>query len=310
MNPLVITTLIAFVAGVALIIAVGMAVRDVTVRRMSRVNRRSSARDRNGGPSITLREPEVEVSEFDDWFYRLVSESGAGLDVASGLALIIGAGIVAGALGFVITDDLLVAGVGMLLGVSLPVIVLAFMRWRRLRAMRAELPEALQIVADSVRVGRNLERSAELAATELRGPLKPEFEKCAAQLGLGNSPTQVMEQMAREVPLPEFRIFATAVMVHQTAGGNLALLTERLSHAARERQEFHGHLNAVTAGSRLSAFGLVIGSIIAMGSLAWMEPDYVSAFYYNDMGPTLLLCAIGLQMAGVIWVWRILKVNY
>jgi tight adherence protein B len=113
--------------------------------------------------------------------------------------------------------------------------------------------------------------------------------------------------MVRRVPLPEFRIFATAVVVHRRAGGNLSLLTERMSKASHDRQDVRNHMLAVTAGSRLSAIGMVIGAIVAAALLCWIEPDYIDAFLGNPKGPWLLATAVILQVIGGIWVWRILK---
>jgi len=83
-----------------------------------------------------------------------------------------------------------------------------------------------------------------------------------------------------------------------------------MSHSARDRQDVRNHLMAVTSGSRLSAFGMVLGGIIAVAFLTWLEPDYVRAFLENPKGPWLLFIAFMLQVVGAIWVWRILKVNY
>jgi tight adherence protein B len=116
-----------------------------------------------------------------------------------------------------------------------------------------------------------------------------------------------MNRMVRRVPLSEFRVFATAVVVHRRAGGNLSLLTERMSKAAHDKRDVRNHLMAVTAGSRLSAIGMVAGAVIAAAVLGWLEPAYIEAFLNNPKGPWLLATAIGLQVVGGIWVWRILK---
>ena len=71
-----------------------------------------------------------------------------------------------------------------------------------------------------------------------------------------------------------------------------------------------GHVNAVTAGSRLSAFGMVLASIFAVSVLAWLEPEYLSAFVNHPLGPTLLAVAIGLLIVGSIWIWRWMRVSY
>jgi len=182
-------------------------------------------------------------------------------------------------------------------------------RWWRLGNIRSKLPYALQAIADAVRGGQTLSEACELVSQEIKGPLGKEFGYAHSQLELGHSPIGVMNRMVRRVPLPEFRIFATAVVVHRRAGGNLSLLTERMSKSSHDKQDIRNHMLAVTAGSRLSAIGMVAGAVIAAALLCWIEPDYIDAFLNNPKGPWLLATAAILQVIGGIWVWRILKAS-
>lgn len=247
---------------------------------------------------------------FDRWFYELLEAAGSRLD-RSTASLLPAVGAVLGAgLPFVFLDDALLAMLGTLLGAVIPLAFWKFQAWRRVRQMRKQLPAVLQLFADAVRSGLSLERATELAAQESKGPLQTEFRWCATQLNLGHSPARVMERMAQRIPIPEFRIFATAVLVHRRTGGDLANLADRLARSARERTEFYGHLKAVTAGSRLSVLGLTIGVFAAVAILGLTRPEYIQQFLNHPSGLTLLAVAAGLQIVGLLWVWRILQVRY
>ena len=305
-----IIVLVAFLACVGVVMAVWMVLRDLWSRRFNVADRRLTLDAKPSDIRRFIREQEVHRGPIDEPFFRLVEQSGTKLDAPTVIALVLGMGIIGAAIPFVVWENLLGAAVGLLVGCLIPIVWLSIKRWRRIRAMRNLMPEALQIVADCVRAGHNLEEASELAAAENREPLREEFKEAASQLKLGNAPAAVMQNMARRIPLPEFRVFATAVMVHQKAGGNLALLTERLSRAALQRQEFNGHVNAVTAGSRLSAIGMIIGAVAAVLVLAWLQPTYVRTFLTNEAGPYLVGAAATLQIIGAFWVWRISKVSY
>ncbi len=257
-----------------------------------------------------LAERHTERGYLDRTLVRLVEEAGSPVNPPTALAIIAGAAIIGCLAPLLLMENMLLAAVGTGFGVALPLMWLSVTRWFRLRNMYKHLPEGLQIIADAVRSGLNLEESCDLVAREIKGPLGVEFGFAAAQLRLGQSPVVVMERMVRRVPLAEFRVFATAVLVHRRAGGNLPPLTQRISQTAHERQEVRGHLMAVSAGSRLSAVGMVIGSILAATVLAWMEPDYLGKFLTHPLGPSLLVVVVCLQLTGMVWVWRILKVSY
>jgi tight adherence protein B len=276
--------------------AIGMFLRDLFTRPV----------DPNARQRLEFA-PAEPPGEINGWFFRLVEESGTTLDYGAALAVVVGAAILGLGIPLVFFDNLLGAAGAMVAGAAIPILYLAVIRWWRLSKMRSALPYALQAVADAVRGGQTLSEACELVAQETKGPLGQEFRYAHSQLELGHSPIAVMNRMVRRVPLPEFRIFATAVIVHRRAGGNLSLLTERMSKASHDRQDVRNHLMAVTAGSRLSAIGMVVGAFVAAALLCWIEPDYIDSFLGNPKGPWLLATAVILQIIGGIWVWRILK---
>ncbi len=300
MNAAIINMSLVFAAGTSGILALGLLLRDLFRR----------PEDPEESRRLSLLPPRPTGGRLDLAFYRLVEETGLAIDNLTAMLIVLGSGVVGLGLGLVLLDHLLAAAVGMLIGCVLALAVLSFIRWRRLSRMRKELPDALQIVADSVRSGQTLEEAFDLTARDLRGPLAAEFAWGHSQFQLGHAALSIMQRMVRRIPLQEFRVFATAVIVHRRAGGNLSLLTERMAHSARDRQEMRGHTMAATAGSRLSAVGMVIGALIAMTILAWLEPDYVAKFAEHPMGPPLVAIAVGLFLVGTFWVWRVVREDY
>jgi tight adherence protein B len=300
MLPFFLVVVAAFLASTVAMLAVGLVVRDMTRRPVDPHARRR----------LEVIPYEPEYGSIDRMFVRLIEESGLSLSVAAAMLIVVACGLIGGGIPLVVFDNFLGAALGLALGMVLPLAVISLIRWRRVGIMRKHMPETLQIVADAIRAGHTLEESCQFVAREVTGPLKDEFGHAHSQFQLGHAPVAVMDRLARRIPLSEFRIFATAVMVHRRAGGNLAQLTERLSHTARDRQEIRGHLMAVSAGSRLSAFGMIIGSAVGLAVLSWMEPEYLKIFFTHRLGPTLLAIAGTLQFIGVIWVWRVLKVRY
>jgi tight adherence protein B len=288
---------ITFASVTMLLAAIGMFVRDLFAKPVS------TARAR------LIFAPEEPEGDINRAFFRLIEESGSTLDMQTALAVVIGGAIIGAAAPLALFDNLLGAAGGLLLGVGLPILYFSFVRWWRLGGMRKQLPYALQAVADAVRGGQTLSEACELVSKETKGPLGREFAFAHQQIELGHSPISVMNRMVRRVPLPEFRIFATAVVVHRRAGGNLSLLTERMSKAAHDKTDVRNHVLAMTAGSRLSAIGMVAAAILAAILLSWMQPEYVEMFVKNPKGPYLIATAILLQVIGAIWVWRILKTS-
>jgi len=313
-NPLTANVIVVTVCGAVFLgtVALLMTMRDMFRRRKPAVDR-GLALGRGPLDDKTLPlfpTPEPPKGYIDRAFRCMVAESGTSLSERAAMMLILGCGAIGGAAVLVVTDLLPLLVLGVMVGLLIPIVYLQVIRWSRIRTMRAALPSVLEIVADALRSGKSLQQTFEMVSSEIDGLLGPEFQHSAKQLELGHAPTAVLNGMVQRVPMPEFRIFATAIAVHQHTGGNLALLTERLAGVARTRAHFLGHLGAVTAGGRLSAIGLIIGSILGVGALAMIQPTYLYAFFTNPYGPMLLAIAASLQILGIFWIWRILRVQF
>ncbi len=299
----IISTVLAFSAVTTLLLLISLTVRDL-------LSGRRPATDEDQADLVYIPPERAGRTALDRWFYELLEQSGSPLD-RSTAALIPAAGAILGAaIPVVLLDNLLLGLGGTLLGALIPVAWWKLRAVRRQMAMRKHLPEALEFMADAVRAGLSLEKGMELVGKEARPPIRDEFRMCASQLAMGYPPYTVLQRASRRIPIPEFRIFATAVLVHRKSGGDLALLAQRLAQAARDRAEFRGHMKAVTAGSRLSVVGLTIGTLIACGVLAYTRPEYLQRFLADPSGPSLLGAAAVLEVFGLLWVWRILQVKY
>jgi tight adherence protein B len=306
-NPTVLA-LLAFVTASAVALALALLVRDL--RRPDETLDRRLGLEGDAPRLVSLPSERASTGRIDRYFYQLLDQSGTRLDSQTALAIVAGLAIVGCAVPLVFLDSILLAILGTLLGAVLPLLWWEIGRMRRYRAMQKGLPETLELMADGIRAGQTLEMAAEMVAQEASKPLAEEFQYCVAQLRLGHSPVAVLDRMARRVPLPEFKIFTTAVLVHRQTGGNLALLAQRLAQSARDRSELQGHIKAVSAGSRLSIIGLTVGTLLAIAILASMRPEYVLVFRDHELAPMLLTVAVVLQLTGILWVWRILKVQY
>jgi len=307
--PLVITLLAVFVAGTTAILAAALVLRDVR-QTEAQFQRRVG----NGFPIPESPAPEMLVRTATNWldrrFYMLLEGSGSNLSAATALAVVAGMGMIGCVLAVVLLDSLLAGIIGLLAGGMLPLLWWTFQRSRRYKRMQKHLPGALDLLADGLHSGQTLEQTAEMVAVQGVSPLKEEFGYAVSLLRLGHSPVAVMERMARRIPLPEFKVFATAVMVHRHTGGNLARLAARLAASARDRQEFFGHLGSQTVAGRYSAIGLIITAILGLAVLAAARPRYVEFFYHHELGPTLMLTAGIFFLVGIVWMWRILRVRY
>ena len=128
---------------------------------------------------------------------------------------------------------------------------------------------------------------------------------------MGQSPVAVMDRLSRRIPLPEFRLFATAVLVHRQTGGNLAQLTARLAVSARDRQEWRRHLAAQTVTGRYSALGLVACGVHRLDGAQHEPPGIYRVF--PDSSPRAVFPGGGGRVDDRrrdLDIARVIRVNY
>jgi tight adherence protein B len=309
-----IIALILFVAAASTLAAVGFLIRDLSSRRRSdpagpaansgparlrRLPRRSSDPS-NGGP----------LQSFDLWFERLVRETGLEMTPAEAVLLLIFCGTVLGAGMFLWSEQPLTATIGMVLGMGTALTYLIVRRMRHVGLLQEQLPPALDMLARSLRAGQSLDEALELVGQRSPQPLAKEFSFCAHQLAMGLSMPVVMRSLVDRVRLFDVRIFTTTLAVHRQTGGNVAEVLERLASVIRDRLSYRRQLRATTGAGRFSAILIAMIGPLLFVYLFWFHPHYVHAMLDSSLGRTMLMIAVVLEVAGLIWTARLLKPTY
>jgi tight adherence protein B len=195
------------------------------------------------------------------------------------------------------------------LGANVPLVVALVAREKRNTKLSEQLPEALDMMARSLRAGHSLASAFKMVATELPAPINIEFGRAFEEQNLGMPFERAVIQMTKRAPKNrELKIFAVSVILQKETGGNLVEIAEGLAELVRQRYRFYGKLKTLTAEGRLSSYvlgGLPIltGGFLIAGNLA-----YVSLLVTNRTGNFLLGYAILTWIIGFLWMRRMGKV--
>lgn len=306
---------ILFVALSLATAAVLMLFRDVTLRRRAAVDQGLA----NGGVISTLPRlqlpmegppPRSLTGRIDYSFDRLVVESGLALTSETAFLVQVFCGLLLGGMLFIWHDHELAGVGGMLVGMVASHCYFQFHRYRRQHALREQLPDAMDMMARAVRAGETLDQAMALAGSTSPNPLGLEIRRCARQMDMGLSMEATMRSLVRRAALTEVRILAAAFMVQRQTGGNLPLTLERLAAVIRDRLSHYRHFRASTAAGRIGTMLIVAaGPLVALYMYVWQR-DYIMKFVELPHGWQLLGAAAGLQLIGLLWVFRLLRTDY
>jgi tight adherence protein B len=145
---------------------------------------------------------------------------------------------------------------------------------KRISLFEEQLPDALDLMVRSLRVGHPMNAAIGIVAHEMMDPLGTEFGLIADEATYGMSITDALDRMANRVPVPDLRFLAIAINIQSTSGGNLAEILAGLSAVIRARFKLFRKVRAITAEARWSGWFLSIFPVIALLLVQVVQPDY------------------------------------
>lgn len=254
--------------------------------------------------------PEKLIDRVDFAFQILLERSGLGLEPQLGaLWLLLGASIGAAA-GYLWLESLLGITLGIVIGTLAPMSVFSYYAAKQRNNMQRQLPDVIFSLARSLRANLSLEQAIAHVGEETPNALGREFRRIAEQMYLGLAAPAALESAARRIQLPDFNLLVALVSLHRSAGGNLPLLLDRLAASVRDRNQFRQYFRTVTAQARITAFAIALSvPILFMGMWYW-QPDYIGRFFQSSAGLSALAVAALLEVAGLAWIYWILRVDY
>ena len=145
---------------------------------------------------------------------------------------------------------------------------------KRIATFEEQLPDALDLMVRSLRVGHPMNAAIGIVAREMMDPLGTEFGLIADEATYGMPITDALDRMAARVPVPDLRFLAIAMNIQSTSGGNLAEILEGLSRVIRARFKLFRKVKAITAEARWSGWFLSVFPVIALLLVQVVQPDY------------------------------------
>ena len=192
----------------------------------------------------------------------------------------------------------------------IPMMYLKFLVSKRFNDFSRQFPDALNLMASSLRAGHPLFAAINIVTDEMPKPISDVFETAQKDISLGVNAKEAFYSMLKIMPNSlDLNFFITAVLIQKEVGGNLAELLDSLSDTIRERFKLIGQLRAQTAQTRFS--GLVIGVVPIMVILVifFMNPEYIRPLFETQDGQLAFAIAIGLVIAGFVSIKKISEIE-
>lgn len=198
---------------------------------------------------------------------------------------------------------------GVLAGV-IPYLLLKWLGAKRLNKFEEQFPEAVDLIARTLRAGHAFPTGLKMAADELPQPVATEFKLLHDQQNYGMPLDDALRDLARRVPLIDARFFVTAVLTQRDAGGNLAEVLDNLSGVIRERFKIKRQLRVISAHGRLTGAVLTCLPPMLAAFMLIRMPENFRILIEDPLGIKMIVGALALQVLGAFIIYKITNVEY
>ncbi|MEI4487690.1 type II secretion system F family protein [Frigidibacter sp. MR17.14] len=145
---------------------------------------------------------------------------------------------------------------------------------KRIALLEEQLPDAIELMVRSLRVGHPFSAAIQIVAKEVADPLGSEFGMIADEAAYGRDITESLKSLAERTDMQDLRFLAVAVTIQQQSGGNLAEILDGLAKVVRARFRLFRRVKAITAEAKWSGTFLSGFPLVALVGIQVLKPDY------------------------------------
>ncbi|MEL6914131.1 MAG: type II secretion system F family protein [Pseudomonadota bacterium] len=166
---------------------------------------------------------------------------------------------------------------------------------KRLAMIEEQLPDAVELMVRSLRVGHPFSSALNIVAKEVPDPLASEFGVISDESAYGRDVGEALKHMAERLDMQDLRFLAVAVTIQQTSGGNLAEVLAGLAKVIRSRFKLFRRVKAITAEAKWSGKFLSGFPFLALIMINVIQPNY-----YDDVMEKPVFIPACLVVAGFL----------
>ncbi len=186
-------------------------------------------------------------------------------------------------------------GVGALIGLGIPHMVVGFFIKKRTNNFNAKFPDAIELLVRGLRSGLPVTETLGVVAQEVPGPVGIEFKGIVERIKIGKTMEDSLQETADRLGIPEFNFFCITLAIQRETGGNLAETLSNLADVLRKRSQMKLKIKAMSSESKASAY--IVGALpfIVFIMIWWINPSYIGGFFEDDR---LIVTGLG----GLTWM--------
>ncbi len=297
--------LLIFVAVIVIVEGVYLTVFGKSISLNNRVNRRLDMLEKGQGREQVLEQLRKEMQQHMNArgipLYSILAEKAQKANIAFTpkqiIMLMVGVSVVA-YVGLTVgtsTGSSVRIAVALAMGFGGVYVWINNKAKKRLSMIEEQLPDAVELMVRSLRVGHPFSSAIQIVAKEVPDPLGSEMGVIADESAYGRDVAESLKHLAERMDMQDLRFLAVAVSIQQTSGGNLAEILDGLAKVIRSRFKLFRRVKAITAEAKWSGTFLSGFPLVALVMINVIQPNY-----YDDVKDTAAFIPAALVAAGFL----------
>lgn len=299
--------LVVFVAVLLLVNGIYLTVFGKSISLNSRVNRRYEMLEKGNSREEVLNQLRKEMGQHLKSrkipLYSILAEKAQKANIAfspSQLIMLMGFLAVVAFVGLSVgtsTGLVLRAIISVGMGIGAVFVWVQSTAKKRLAMFEEQLPDAVELMVRSLRVGHPFANALTIVSKEVPDPLGTEMGVISDENAYGRDVGEALKDMAERLDMQDLRFLAVAVAIQQQSGGNLAEVLDGLAKVIRARFKLFRRVKAITAEAQWSGNFLSGFPLVALVMISLIKPDY-----YDSVKDTPAFIPACLVVAGFLVV--------
>jgi len=189
----------------------------------------------------------------------------------------------------------------------LPPVLIAWAWRRRVKKIDLQIPQSVAAMANSMRAGLTLVQAMTRLSDQAPEPIRTEFKIMANQYGYGADMETVIRNAKSRLNLPNFSLFATALILNREMGGDISETLTRISKSLDKLREMRKTVEAHTSEGRTNIRVLLVAPVFMLGLMSIVAPKGVGMLFTTLPGWGMLGIAAALSGSGAYIANRITR---
>jgi len=173
----------------------------------------------------------------------------------------------------------------------------------------AQLPQALDFLASSLKSGSSITQAISLLADEFPQPVSGEFSIVLKETRMGLPLQESLENLRKRVKNADLDLAVTSIIISQETGASLSEVLGKISSVIRERGKIIGKAKALVSQGKMQSIVVGVLPIILCFVILAVDPGYIMPLFRNPLGWAMIAAACGLEFLGVFFIRKITKIN-